>query len=251
MSRLEPFYEQDGVTLYQGDCLEILPSLTADVLITDPDYGVGIDFKRLAPTTGQNVGLKGTRTAGDADALVTAMLRAVNLSRPCGCVFWSGSWTRIQGFSEAVSAADWAIHHLGIWYKPNGAGPSGNGLARRFEPWFWLKQGKAQRLGEWNFLPDCIDVSRVVPGHEEAMAHPTQKPMELMRRLVRFFSQEGDTIIDPFAGSGTTLRAAQELGRKAIGIELNPDYCAIAVERLSQRVLVLPQPDIQHVMGGL
>ena len=67
--------------------------------------------------------------------------------------------------------------------------------------------------------------------------HPTQKPLSLISILVELFSNHGDTILDPFMGSGTTLRAAKDLGRKAIGIEIEEKYCEIAVRRLSQEVL--------------
>ena len=235
-----PYYEDESVTIYHGDALDILPQLApADVLISDPDYGVGVNFTKsgIVGNLSRNVG-RGGVAPKDADSLLTETLKRARIARN-GLLFWSGSWTRIEAFSQAVGAGGWRIHHLGIWYKANGAGPSGNGLARRFEPWFWVEQGTGTtREGEWNFLPDCIDVSRVVPGHREAMAHPTQKPEELMRRLIRFFTKPGDTILDPFMGSGTTLRAAKDLGRKAIGIELNEEFCEMAARRMSQGVLL-------------
>lgn len=70
-------------------------------------------------------------------------------------------------------------------------------------------------------------------------AHPTQKPGPLIRELVSLFSSTGDLVLDPFAGSGTTLRAAKDLSRRAIGIEIEPKYCEIAVKRLRQEVLNL------------
>ena len=230
---VEKVYDEDGITLYRGDCLAVLPYVEADVLISDPDYGVGVNFTKhgYVGDLSKNVGRQ-ARPAREADVLLTAMLRSARIRRN-GLVFWSGSWGRVQAFSKSVAAGGWRIHHLGIWYKANGAGPSGNGLARRFEPWFWLEQGpKTTRRGEWKFLPDCIDVSRVVPGHDEACDHPTQKPAELMRRLIRFFTQPGDVILDPFAGSGTTLVAARDTGRRAIGIEREERWCELAVQRL-------------------
>jgi DNA modification methylase len=235
-----PYYEDAAVVIYHGDCRDILASIEADVLITDPDYGVGIDFrKRHGNIHGVGaVGTNGTLRPAAADKLLAEMLGLATVTRN-GVVFWSGSWSRIEGLRASVKRAGWRVHHLGIWYKPNGAGPSGNGLARRFEPWFWLERGpKGSRRGEWNALPDCIDVSRVVPGHREALAHPTQKPEELVRRLVRFFSQPGDIILDPFMGSGTTLRAAKDLGRKAIGIDVEEQWCELAANRMRQALLL-------------
>ncbi len=240
---LEPYYSDGERSIYHGDCRTILPLIQAkvDVLMTDPDYGVGVNFSK--PDTRYVSGSRGARSSKDADSLFAEVLRLAPVRRNA-LVFWSGSWTRIEGFREAVADGRWRIHHLGIWYKANGAGPSGNGLARRFEPWFWLEQGKGTtRQGEWNYLPDCIDVCRIVPGHQEAVGHLTQKPLELMRRLMRFFSLPGDLILDPFLGSGTTLRAAKDLGRRGLGIELEEKYCAIAAQRLAQAVLPLaPRP---------
>jgi DNA modification methylase len=76
-------------------------------------------------------------------------------------------------------------------------------------------------------------------GKERTRQHPTQKPLELMRWCVEHYSKPHDTILDPFMGSGTTLRAAKDLGRQAIGIEIEEKYCEIAARRLSQEVLAL------------
>jgi len=78
--------------------------------------------------------------------------------------------------------------------------------------------------------------------------HLTQKPLKLVSELVDLFSNSGDVILDPFMGSGTTLRAAKDLGRRAIGIEIEEKYCKIAVERLSQEMLPMAVPDVQEVL---
>jgi DNA modification methylase len=220
-----PYYEHHGVVIYCADCREVLPLVEADVLITDPDYGVDMDYghEPLKPE--------------EADALLLAALEAARIRSGHALTFWSGSWRRIVALERTIAMSTWAIRHFGIWYKPNGAGASGNGLARRFETWFWLDRGVGKKCGEWSRLPDCIAVNRVHRGMEEASAHPSQKPEELLRRFVRFFSMPGDTILDPFMGCGTTLRACKDLGRRAIGIEINEAYCEIAVKRLAQETL--------------
>ena len=68
--------------------------------------------------------------------------------------------------------------------------------------------------------------------------HPTQKPVRVFRQLIEWYTSAGSTILDPFMGSGTTLRAAKDLGRKAIGIEIEERYCEIAANRLAQEVLL-------------
>ena len=223
---MKPYYERGGIAIYHGDCREILPQLEGDVLITDPDYGVQMDY-------GHEL-----LSAEAADVLFLAVLETARIRSGHALTFWSGSWQRIIALEKIIAKSTWDIRHFGIWYKPNGAGASGNGLARRFETWFWLDKGIGKKCGEWSRLPDCIALNRVHRGMEEASAHPSQKPEELLRRLIRFFSMPGDLILDPFMGSGTTLRAAKDLGRRAIGIEIEEKYCEIAVKRLAQEVLL-------------
>lgn len=80
--------------------------------------------------------------------------------------------------------------------------------------------------------------SRILHNHPENFGHETQKPQRLIEKMIRISSNQGETILDPFMGSGTTLRAAKDLGRKAIGIEIEQKYCDIAIERLRQGVLI-------------
>jgi DNA modification methylase len=95
----------------------------------------------------------------------------------------------------------------------------------------------------WNGggLPAVWIVNRPLNGSAERAeaSHPTPKPSQLLNTLVRQFTDPGETILDPFMGSGTTLIAAKRLGRKAIGIELNEKYCEIAAKRLAQGALPL------------
>jgi site-specific DNA-methyltransferase (adenine-specific) len=217
---MTPFYQDEAVTLYCGDCREVLPHADADVLFTDPDYGVGMDYGRKP--------LK----AAEADALLVDVLRAARISSGHGLMFWSGSWNRIRAVPRISRRSGWRVKHLGIWHKQNGSGPTGNGLARRFETWFWLDRGIGKKHGEWDFLGDCLAENRVTAAMREAVAHPSQKPESLIEKLVRFFSAEGDTLLEPFAGSGTALVVAKRLNRKAIGCELNEAYCEKIARRL-------------------
>jgi len=233
---MRPYYDHGGITIYHADCRDVLCSLSADLLLTDPDYGVGMRYGDKC------------LTAHEADELLrtTLTLGEPRIASGHAVLFWSGSWGRIEAFRSVVASTGWSIRHLGIWYKPNGAGSSGNGLARRFETWFWLDQGRHPRRGEWQHLPDCIALNRVYPGMLEAMLHPSQKPEELLRRLIRFFSLPGQVILDPFMGSGSTLRAAKDLGRRAIGVEICEAYCEIAARRLERECLPMSMEPVEQ-----
>lgn len=207
--------------IYQGDARQLarlLPERSIDLLLWDPDYGVGVDY---------GGGLVGR---DEAVEFVADMLRILKPKSKTGqaVVFWSGSVERVK----ALLTADlcWPIYYMGIWHKPNGAGPTGNRLARRFETWIWLKDGPKPRA-EWNALPDVLTENRVVPGHHEAVAHPSQKPVLLLRRLIKFFTQPGGLVVDPTLGSGSAAVAALMEGRQYIGFERNPDYVAMCKER--------------------
>jgi site-specific DNA-methyltransferase (adenine-specific) len=243
----KPYWaSEDGrIVLYHGDCRDILPSLQADVIITDPDYGVGIDFGKRRQRGQAPHALAGryrgavALTSPEAIALAIDGLTLCPPRKGYAVCFWAAEWWRMQEFVDACCEAGLDIRHVGVWYKPNGSGVSGHGIARRWEPWFWLAHDRSKRVGEWDYLPDCLNSSRVCPHMKEAVPHPTQKPEALMRKLVRFFTVEGDIVLDPFAGSGSTIVACRQLGRRAIGIDLQEQYCEMAVQRLSQAVMPL------------
>lgn len=224
--------------IFLEDCLvgmEKMDDNSVDVVITDPDYGVGINFDRTFADHSVSVARK---TTDDLEKeLVPILKECYRVSRRDVVSFWSGSVGRIHDFLHLIALAGLSLTYMGIWYKPNGAGPSGNGLGRRFEVWFWMK-GKNPRDGEWRFLPDVLVHNRITLRDKEGVKHPTQKPLALMKRLVRFFSKEDDIVLDPFMGSGTTAVACKLLGRKYVGFEINPDY----IEIINNRLLNTPEP---------
>jgi site-specific DNA-methyltransferase (adenine-specific) len=208
-----------------GDAFELIkqvPDKSVDLILWDPDYGVGVDYGN------------GKIARDYALEFVVEMLKVLKPKSKTGqaIVFWSGSNERVKAFYSSPIDSIWPIHYLGIWYKPNGAGSSGNGLARRFETWFWLKDGDKPK-SEWGHLPDVLSECRVVPGHKEAVSHPSQKPVKLLERLIRFFTKPGDLILDPTIGSGSTAVASIQTGRNFIGFELNAEYVQMANTRIA------------------
>jgi len=224
--------------IFLEDCLIGMKKMdddSVDVVITDPDYGVGINFDKYFAD--HSVGVARKTTDELESELIPIFKECYRVSKRDIVSFWSGSVERIRDFLHLTELAGLSVTYMGVWYKPNGAGPSGNGLGRRFEVWFWMR-GKNPRAGERKFLPDVFVHNRITLRSKEGVKHPTQKPLALIKRLVRFFSKKDDIVLDPFMGSGTTAVACKLTGRRYVGFEINPDY----IEIINNRLLDIPEP---------
>jgi site-specific DNA-methyltransferase (adenine-specific) len=209
---MTPYYEQDGMTIYHGDCRDILPSLHPSLVLTDPPYGIG-HRRGSCGDRGKGVTLGAAEIIGDAYPFDPSPLLTIPEVILWGANYYgrrlpeSGRWLiwdkQEYGGSGDFSEAEIAWHSVGRAVK----------IFRHM----WLGVQRASEIGE----------SRL---------HPTQKPVNLMKWCIGQAKSDG-VILDPFMGSGTTLRAAKDLGRRAIGIEIEERYCEIAAKRLSQRVL--------------
>jgi len=208
-----PYYDDGTCVIYHGDCLEVLENLDGDwSVVTDPPYGVGYkyDVHDDTPTD------YWPRFRGTVDTL-----RAI--ATPV--VFTH----RVKALAE-LTGWDW----VAVWNKPLAmAGLNWLPIMPHWEPIFLYD------IGGRDDLPRSFDVISVNPVNARSSDHPCPKPVELYRELIRCFTPPSRTILDPFMGSGTTLRAAKDLGRKAVGIELSERYCEIAANRLAQEVLPL------------
>lgn len=206
---MQAYYEDDQITIYHGDCRDILPHLRGDCVITDPPYGIGFDYDQWE----------------DAEpAWYELMDEAVPLMKAAApfVVLPSCSMRRI-GWWYANHHPDWLI----AWYK----GSPGHRSDIGFNDWeAHLAFGKPHEQMHDYFQTKC---------GFDSNGHPCPKPIEWANWLVSRACPPGGTVIDPFAGSGTTLVAAKSHGRKAIGIEMSEAYCEIAARRSSQEVLDL------------
>jgi DNA modification methylase len=213
---VRPYYSDDSVTIYHGDCRGVLPTLAPlDLIVTDPPYGVGYSYGAGTDDSPEMHWAWFT----DVLALMRASARQV--------VF-----THRQ---EAVRRlTDW--DHLCMWHKPFNLTYSIRGWHAKWEPIF-VYGGVVTRGAKDGGRPGAHDSwtfsYSTVPNEH---GHPAEKPLQLMQRIVSTFS--GD-VCDPFVGSGTTLVAAKNLGRKAVGIEIEERFCEIAAKRCSQEVLAL------------
>jgi site-specific DNA-methyltransferase (adenine-specific) len=218
---VKPYYQDDLVTLFHGDCLEVTAWLEADVLVTDPPYGIA--WKGI--TTGVNKGYDKHKDgiAGDSNGNARDDVLSLWGDKPA-VVF--GSWR--------VPKPVKTQHRL-IWHKKGQPpGPLNAPFMTQDEEIYILGKG---------FLSTSPPMRSVISTEEHRSTavrdagHPTPKPVGLMEKLIAR-CPEG-VIADPFAGSGSTLLAARNLGRMVIGIELEEKYCELMAVRLSQQVFEL------------
>ena len=243
---MKPYYDHAGITIYHGDCREILPQVQADVVITDPPYGdEATHAKHLSMITlrngkpaGQVLGFSGISEHHMVE-LATEWCQKV----PRWVVF-TCEWK----YGTALDRAGILIR-LGIWRKPDGA-PQFTGDRPAMG---WEAIAICHRAGRKRWNGGGKHAFYEYPKGQNTSGHPTGKPFGLFADLIRDFSEEGEIILDPFMGSGTTLVAAKQLGRKAIGIEIEERYCEIAAKRLAQEVFdfgpATPEPEQVGLLG--
>ncbi len=198
--------------LYQGDCLDVLPTLAGvDAVVTDPPYGIGKN--NIVPFVRTERNSKGRTGAGDffdwdETKKTTEVIAASRIAKVA--VIWGGNY-----YADVLPAARcWFV-----WDKLNSGNFSDFEMA-------WTSLDSASKMFRymWNGM---------IKRKPETRYHPTQKPLDLMRWCVCMATKPGDTVLDPFMGSGTTGVACRMEGRNFIGIELDPHYYAIAERRIA------------------
>lgn len=249
---MKPYYQKDGQTIYLGDCREILPSLESDsidLVLTDPPYpslkgGTKISRDGLGKQHRPSISV-GTPWGEDISA-ITEAYRIARLGMIVFCSFHSVcSIPKILG-SDGVA--------LVAWCQPNAALPVQ--VVPHYQTEFIWAFKKAAGL-DWRKLKTYYVISRlqtglcaterIVDGDGRAV-HPAQKPLALIARLLLI---GGTSVLDPYCGTGTTLRAAKDSGMTGIGIEIEERYCELAAKRLDQQVLpfAAPEPQITATQG--
>lgn len=231
---MTPYYEADGITIYHGDCLDILPHLPkVDLALTDPPY----DLNAIPP--GRNTILRlGKYSSNEYKKLTSGFDIEHTFSLlPCALfnLFCFCSNKQLSSIMKWGESRDYYTTVL-IWHKRN-APPFTNNV--------WKSDVEfcvhIRAMGAVFNNADATIKSKIYTSSNNNSAgqsfHPTQKPLELIKNYITIGSNENDFILDPFMGSGTTLVAAKQLGRKAIGIEIEEKYCEIAVKRLAQMEL--------------
>ena len=241
-----PYYEKDGITIYHGDCLEVLPALReqVDAVITDPPYSSGGAFRadRTQSTSSKYLGSHGKGPAveheysGDSrDSrgwLFWAslwMLRCHAISKDSALAMIFTDWRQLPQCSDLFQASNWVWRGLAVWDKEN-ARPMSGRFSHQAEFILWGSKGA---IG-WDYDKPCGRGVLRYPAPKTH--HQAEKPVGLISSMMEL-TADGGLILDPFVGSGTTLVAARQQGRRAIGIEVSEKNCEIAAKRLSQGVL--------------
>lgn len=214
----DPYFDEGGVTIYHGDAADILPTLERVALVaTDPPYGVDLKYE------------------GEYDDDRTVWLR-----------WFEETWPVVVNAGDRVFVTP-GIRNLWVyppaqwvlcWVKSNSMRRNDTGGFNQWEP--ILLYGK-RRIWQDTF-------TKSYTRRNDTGGHPCPKPLELFRWLVNIGCDEGDTVLDPFMGSGTTLRAAKDCGRRAIGIEVEEQFCEAAAKRLAQEAFTFDEPTTRPVV---
>lgn len=240
---MKPYYDEDGITIYHGDCgdvLEIIGSqLDVSLIVADPPYSLSV------PSDHENLPGRGTRRLnffeGDqdwkqmTDVVLQRVWKASILTE--AAYVWCGH-RQFGSIVEMFENAGWRTRFL-VWRKsvPVPA-PPGVGWDSAAELCVYaFRGGRKWTPPTGTKVPNVLVADSYRHGQPGKNGHPTQKPMVTALRPIEYSTEPGDLVLDPFMGSGTTLAAAKQLGRRAIGIEIEEKYCEIAVQRLAQGVL--------------
>jgi site-specific DNA-methyltransferase (adenine-specific) len=227
---VKPYYEEDGISIYCGDCREVLPLLgSVDSVVTDPPYGVGLTAKRGKARDGSVTIREGSYSFEDSPVYVSEVV--VPIIAVCRALARCVAVTPGTRNLWLYPAAD----DMGCFYSAASTGLGRWGFACS-QPILYYGSDPYLRTGKGARANSC---GQTYPNDANEVDHPCAKPIRMMRWLVDRASLPGEIVLDPFMGSGTTLAAAKYSGRRAVGIEIEERYCEIAAKRLSQRVLPL------------
>jgi site-specific DNA-methyltransferase (adenine-specific) len=239
---MTPYYEQDGITIYHGDCLEtILDAIgkgSVDAVLTDPPFSSGARTDAGKSTRGAM--LRGAKWEDDwfsHDNMATHgflfLMRLLcgelrDVMRTGGTGHFFIDWRMYPNLYGALESAGWQVKNLVVWDKQSFG--MGTNYRNQHELVIYAEVGDAEFNNHG--IGNVIRAKRA--GTEY---HPTEKPVDLLFSMIAAVTKPNQIVLDPFCGSGSTLVAARQCGRRAIGIEIEERYCEIAAKRLAQGAL--------------
>ena len=240
---MKPYYQDATVTIYHGDAIECFEQIAAvDSILMDPPYcsgafteagrkgasGMGLSHsvvKELGWFVGDNMG-----TAGIAWLLRMIAVRGYSILREGGSCCCFTDWRMIANIGPAIESSGFRWQNIIVWDKR--AAGMGNGFRAQHEMILHYVKG----TGDYHSKSygNVLSIPRMNYHERE---HQTQKPVELMECLVEVTTPRNGIVLDPFCGSGSTLRAAKNQGRRAIGFEREERFCEIGAKRMGQEIL--------------
>ncbi len=239
---MTPYYDEDAITIYHGDALDVIAELSIDVdaVITDPPYASGTRHEASKSSSGAmlRAGRFSERPI-DLDQMTTTgfvwLLRAI--ARGCYPILVAGGsfvsfidWRQWPNLVGALETANLRVQSMVVWDKQHFG--MGNGFRSQHELICHASKGVPTIYDK-----GCGNVLR--HPRVEPIDHPSPKPLRVMEQLIRVVTPDDGLVLDPFMGAGTTLEAARKAGRRCIGIEVDEAYCEAAARRLDQGVLAL------------
>ena len=216
---MTPYYERDGITIYCGECSQVMSQyrFLADLVLTDPPYGINGSSRHINKNRAKGNYLDGFEDTPEyVQAVIVPIIK--RLIALCGCVVLTPGNKNFSLYPQPDS--------FGCFYQPASAGLQVFGNCDAQPIFYYGKNASRNNMG--------VPCSYQLTETPERNGHPCVKPILAWKKLLANISLPGQLVFDPFMGSGTTLRAAQDLNRRAIGIEISEDYCRIAVDRLRQ-----------------
>lgn len=233
--------------LFNDDCLRALPDIpteTVDAVITDPPYGIAYQSawrtdkaKRHAPI------------ANDGQPFIWWLADAFRVTRDGGALLCFCRWDVQEAFRQAIQWAGYSVQSQVIWDREShGMGDLNASFAPRHDVIWFATKGRFVFPG---LRPQSVINQMRLDGN--SLVHPNEKPVGLMRKLIRSVTPEGGTVLDPFMGSGATGVAAIEEGYRFIGMELDPGHFRTAQSRIqsARHLFVEPQPKVEQAALAL
>jgi site-specific DNA-methyltransferase (adenine-specific) len=234
---MKPYYESGSIKLYLGDCVEVLEAIgaQANCILTDPPFSSGT--RQDAGKSSRGAMVRGAKWSDDWFShdnmgthgflflmrLLCARLLESTTNSACGHFFID--WRMYPNLFGALESSGWIVKNMVVWDKQHFG--MGTNYRNQHELIIYAEKG--------SFEFKKHNIANVIQSKKtKCQNHPTEKPVELLAELIQATTAEQDTILDPFSGSGSTLIAARQLKRKAIGIEISERFAESTAKRLDQ-----------------